>query len=194
MDPNLARTKTNVPQPGFVGKNYAAHRILLVGQNPAESKQRLEVRDAPYMEALRQLGRTPTPETLTQFQDVVRAYAEDWPITRAYFPLQRCGLTLDDIAYCNLVRCRTTSDAAPGPRLVGACVSTHFDQWLMRLAPRLVVFIGRWAADRGAAACARQKLEFVWLSRQRNLPTEARETGIAAVVDAVRRAAAVSPS
>lgn len=193
-DRNLARTATNVPQPGFIGTNYAARRIMLVGQNPGESRERLKDRDEPYMEALRQLGQTPSPETLNHFQDVVRAYAEHWPITRAHFPLQQCGLSLDDIAYCNVVRCRTTRDAAPGPRLVGACVSTHFEQWLDLLKPRLVVFIGRWAADRGAAACARHDdIEYVWLSRQRNLAREDRVNGIAAVVDAVRRAAAIPP-
>lgn len=189
-DAALARTERDVPQPGFVGVNYAAHRVLLVGQNPGQPKTS-RLRDEPYMEALRELGRTPSPATHAHYATTVRAYAEHWPITRAHFPLARCGLTLDDIAYCNIVRCRTVADAAPGPRVMGTCVVTHFEHWLGRLAPRLVVFIGRWAADRGAAACVRNDIEFVWLSRQRNLPTEAREAGIADVVGAVRRAAGI---
>ena len=146
------------------------------------------------MQAVRQLGDAPSAESLAHFRTVVRAYAEDWPITRAHFPLQQCGLTLDDIAYCNVVRCRTKKDAAPGPRLVGACVSTHFERWLDLLEPQLVVFIGRWAADRGAAACARRDIEFLWLSRQRNLQREDRLDGITAVVNAVQRAVAVPPA
>ncbi len=151
-DAALSRSDADVPQPGFIGANYHTHRVLLVGQNPAQPKTSRE-RDEPYMDALRQLGRAPTDEALAHYTATVRAYVEHWPITRSYFPLERCGLTVDDIAYCAWW-CRTEGDAAPGPRLVGTCVATHFEEWLSRLTPRVVVFIGMWAADRGAPACA----------------------------------------
>lgn len=191
-DRTLARDEADVPQPGFVGANYGTHRVLLVGQNPAQPKTSRE-RDEPYMDALRQLGRIPTDAALVHYTATVRAYVEHWPITRAYFPLERCGLTVDDIAYCNLVRCRTDDDAAPGPRLVGACVATHFDDWLTRLAPRVVVFIGKWAADRGAASCVRGDIPFTWVSRQRSLPAEARERWIIEAVAVVRSAGVAHP-
>jgi uracil-DNA glycosylase len=186
-DRHLDRCARNVPQPGFIGSNYSATGVLLVGQNPAQAKTLAE-RDEPYMAALRRLGAEPTSESLAAYEATVRDYVEEWPITQAYFPLVECGLTIDDIAYCNLVRCRTTRDAAPGPRLVGSCVATHFELWLERLAPRIVVFIGKWAAERGAAACERRGIPYTWVTRQRSLPGQDRARNRAEVAARVKEA------
>jgi len=128
--------------------------VLLVGQNPAQPKTSA-ARDQPYMEARRALGHESKLEALARFDATVRSYVKHWPIMQGHFPLEECRLALDDIAFCNVVRYRTDRDTPPGPRVFGACVATHFDHWLTRLAPRVVSFIGRRAADRGIASCTR---------------------------------------
>lgn len=175
----------NLPQPGYVGLNYEMHRVLLVGQNPGTPKS-LGNRDQPYMAALRSLGDNPTEVHYKKLATVLTGLIPQWPIHGNYFPLPDCGLTLDDIAYCNIVRCRTTNDHPPGQALTSACVSEHFSRWLQILQPRVVIFIGRWAYERGIAVVAAAGIPHTFMNRQRSLASAERTANRAAVVALVR--------
>jgi hypothetical protein len=74
-----------------------------------------------------------------------------WPVHGKYFPLQESGLTLAEIAYCNLTRCRTKGNAIPSRQMALECAENHFVRWLDLLNPRAIVFNGKWAHDQGAA-------------------------------------------
>lgn len=148
-DGNLLRdSDENVPQPGYIGKNYNTARVLLVGQNPGTPKS-LDKKDLSYTAALRALRDEPTSERYAQLTAVLDAFIPQWPVHGHYFPISECGLTLQDIAYCNIVRCRTRKDKVPNTRIAEQCVNEHFARWLRILAPRVVVFIGKWASKRG---------------------------------------------
>lgn len=175
----------NIPQPGYVGRNYAANRVLLVGQNPGTPKS-LADEDRPYTAALRELRDRPSPERYASLKSVLDEFIPRWPVRGSYFPLEECGLTLDDIAYCNVVRCRTSGDKQPGRSTVSQCRSAHFGRWLQWLGPRVVVFIGKWAAANASSAVIEAGIPFSFMNRHRSLSSAERAENRADVVKLVR--------
>ena len=186
-DCNLLRdTAENVPQPGYVGAGYLKSRVLLVGQNPGTSKV-LEVQDRPYTAALRALRDEPTEERYSELRRVLGKFIPQWPITNNYFPLSECGLLLDDIAYCNVIRCRTASDKKPTEYLAKQCVGEHFVRWLRHLEPKVVVFIGKWAWEQGRSSVASMKIPCSYMNRQRSLSWADRSANRVEVIALVRK-------
>ena len=185
-DGNILRDAgENVPQPGYVGNNYEKCRVALVGQNPGTPKT-LECQDRPYTAALRNLRDTPNETKYQELHGVLQAFIPQWPVHGNYFPLAECGLSLQDIAYFNVVRCRTSGDAKPGVNTVNSCLHSHFGRWLDHLAPRVVVFIGKWAADRASQEVERRGIPFAFMNRQRSLSSLERIENRKAVVQLVR--------
>lgn len=168
-DPNILRDiGENVPQPGYIGAEYGKFRILLVGQNPGMPQPWQQEKDRTYTEALRALRDARTPEVYRDLQLILDNVVPDWPIHKKYFPLEESGLTLRNIAYCNLVRCRTMHNLAPNARAAGNCKKMHFEPWLDLLKPAAVVFIGFWARDHGADACKLRGIPYRAVNRDRN--------------------------
>jgi len=184
----LRDDNANVPQPGFVGKNFASKRVALAGQNPAIGPFRFIARDARYTSALRALKTAPTLENFALLNSELAEFIRDWPVHGSYFPLQECGLDLQDIAYFNVVRCRTVGNSQPGTRVISNCLE-HFDRWLDILSPRVLVFIGKWAHDRAAHLATRRGIPTTFMNRERSLSTSEREANRRAVVSVVRAAA-----
>lgn len=175
----------NVPQPGWVGSNYARTRVLLVGQNPGTPKS-LAANDFEYTRALRDLRDNTSEQQYQELVCVLRDFIPQWPVHGNYFPLSESGLTLEDIAYCNIVRCRTVADSAPGSALVSNCLSEHFSRWLDLLQPIAVVFIGKWASERGGPVVAVAGIPYQFMNRQRSLSSAERVENRNAVVQFVR--------
>lgn len=187
MDRNLLRDAgENVPQPGYVGPRYGTAHVLLVGQNPGTPKT-LATQDRLYTAALRALRDETVPERYTRLAAVLGGFIPQWPVHGNYFPLSECGLTLQHIAYCNIVRCRTFGDKAPNNAVVAQCINEHFTRWLRILAPRVVVFIGKWASERGASVVAAAGIPHSFMNRQRSLASAERAANRAAVVSVVRQ-------
>jgi len=178
----------NVPQPGFIGDNYPSRRVLLIGQNPGTPKSRLAA-DMPYTAALRALRDDPTEGPYQHLRKVLKTFIPQWPVHGNYFPLSECGLTLEDIAYCNVVRCRTTKDAMPSDHTARTCSQSHLARWVSLLAPRVVVFIGKWAFERGHSIVDRHGIPCDYMNRQRSLSSEARLENRERVSELVRRVA-----
>lgn len=184
---NLLRdANENVPQPGYIGSDYSRGRVLLVGQNPGTPKSR-EVQDRPYTAALRALRDAPTPKRYAELFEVLHNFIPQWPVTNNYFPLDECDLTLEDIAYCNVIRCRTDRDKKPNKSLAAECVSEHFAHWLRCLAPNIVIFIGKWAWEHGQHAVATTGIPYTFINRQRSLSSAERAENRAHVVALVRK-------
>ena len=96
----LRDNSENLPQPGYVGANYSAKRILLVGQNPGVSTTALSQQDRHYTSALSALRDHPSAESWSQLQLAMMKFVPQWPVSGKHFPLHESGLTLKDIAYC----------------------------------------------------------------------------------------------
>ncbi|RPJ48309.1 MAG: hypothetical protein EHM16_03080 [Betaproteobacteria bacterium] len=176
----------NVPQPGYIGSKYRNVRVLLVGQNPGTPKS-LSAQDLPYTAALRALRDEPTTQRYKELRTVLRTFIPQWPVQNNHFPLIESGLTLDDIAYCNIVRCRTTGDGTPRELLSKQCLNEHFVRWLNLLNPKVVVFIGKWAWRQGSSAVGAKGIPCAFINRQRSLSTTERVENRAQVVALVRK-------
>ena len=182
---NLLRDDAeNIPQPGFIGGNYNQKRVMLVGQNPAitKSQQALEA-DKPYTKALRRLRDDPSEESLASFLKIARGFMPSWRVHQDYFPLHECRVSLDDLAYLNVVRCRTErfnhkkqkmEDTRPNRQVAETCVTTHFTRWVKLLEPRVIIFLGKCAWDCGQAIASEMKIPADYLDRERSRPSQLR--------------------
>jgi len=186
----LRDTGENIPQPGYVGAHYEERRVLLVGQNPSVGHASRAKKDAMYLATLRHLAEEPSEQFLLAFMKALRAVLPGWPLHGRHFPLEECGLTLDQIAYCNVVRCRTQRNATPSRRLSETCIERHFCRWLELLDPSVVVFLGKWASDRARWAVEERQIPHAFINRDRSLSREQRAENRSQVADLVRRATA----
>ncbi|MBI4774950.1 MAG: hypothetical protein HY788_12365 [Deltaproteobacteria bacterium] len=145
---NLLRDSgENVPQPGFIGRNYRPKGLVLVGRNPAVCKPEHREQDAAYTDVLRRLKRKPTPELKEELTVLLEDYMPKWWIIKK-FPFDECEVGLDDIAFFNVVRCRMTKDKHhPAQGVINNC-RPHFERWLDLLEPGLLIFLGKWGYDR----------------------------------------------
>jgi hypothetical protein len=156
----LRDTGENVPQPGYIGVDYEQTGLLLVGKNPALPGP-LKTQDRVYTAALRALRNEPSPKRYDELRMVLEDFIPQWPFAK-YFPLKDPDLNLTDIAFFNLVRCRTKEN--PSKIIADTCLHTHLEPWLKMLKPTAVLFLLKWAHDQGGReVCEEQKIhcEFV---------------------------------
>jgi hypothetical protein len=64
----------------------------------------------------------------------------------------------------------------------------HFGRWLELLQPCVVVFIGKWAHDRGMQEVQSRGIPFAFINRQRSLSTEDRTRNRKRVVETIKNA------
>ena len=164
----LRDNKENIPQPGYVGKNYDSNRLLLVGQNPGIAPEHRLEKDKVYTQSLRELARKPSMESYKSFYNTVIDFVPEWPVNRNYFPLEECDLSLEDIAYCNVVRCRTVNNSAPSKGLISNCTKKHFLNFVNAIEPNVVIFIGKWAHD-NTAHLLPKGVKYSFMNRMRSL-------------------------
>ena len=186
--PKLLRDDTfNLPQPGYIGANYENTRVLLVGQNPGVSPDRFSAQDREFADAQIVLRNNANTRSMASLKGILEKIMPTWPVVNNYFPLAECGLSVDDIAYVNAVRCRTEDNAPPGEQIAEACVSSHFVRWLDWLNPRVVVCIGKWAHDRTANLLEDRSIPHEFVNRRRSLSGADRLRNKEQVVALVRR-------
>src|SRR5688500_13887983 len=100
----------NVPQPGFIGKRESSTGIVLIGQNAGTRRRMTADRDKRYMNALRELRDRPSAVSWDTFWSEMSTFVPHWPLHGRHFPLAECNLEIDQIAYTNIVRCRTKAN------------------------------------------------------------------------------------
>lgn len=177
----------NLPQPGYIGSKYLKSRILLIGQNPGVSPDYRQGPDKEYSSLLVALRDNPTTDNYSELNAFLSHDIQTWPVHGSYFPLSESGLTLDDIAYFNLVRCRTEENSAPGKLLVQNCVQNHACSWINELDPRVIVCIGKWAYGNLPQDVHDKYHERVtYMNRMRSLSTEERAQNRSEVTNLVR--------
>ena len=143
--PKLLRDNSfNLPQPGYIGVNYEKNRVLFVGQNPGVSPSSYHAPDREFADALIAVRDKANAHSMTDLTKTLDRIMPAWSVFATHFPLAECGLRLDDIAYINVVRCRTAANATPSLNITRACIDNHFIRWLDWLQPHVVVCIGKW--------------------------------------------------
>lgn len=165
----------NVPQPGYVGSRYKTGGVLLVGQNPGCCPESKRERDHIYADALKRVRDIPSLENYESLKDLLKEYIETWPVHSSYFPLEECGMSLSEIAYFNLVRCRTHDNAPPSRGMIKNCLDRHLTEWLDILRPRVVVCVGKWAYDQLAPRLRNGNIKIGFINRARHLNQRQRE-------------------
>lgn len=185
--PKLLRDQEfNVPQPGYIGPNYNKSKVLLVGQNPGVSQNRFNRQDKEFSNTLNAVSEHPTRRNMVATQKMLERIIPSWPVTGNYFPLARIPLQLKDIAYINVVRCRTNENTAPSKKIVDACIQNHFIHWIEWLNPDVVVCIGKWAHDQVATILGSKAIPHGFVNRRRSLSTFERQDNMDNIVNLVR--------
>ncbi len=179
----------NLPQPGYVGRRYWETRVLLVGQNPGTSNEKFNDQDESYAEVLRRVADEKSVNAMDALYDILSKIIPTWPVTR-HFPLNDSGLELDDVACCNVVRCRTelnkNGDAkAPSTDMVRNCLS-HLEVWLDWLQPAAVICVGKWAHERISPLLKSRNIPHSYINRMRSLSSAERQANRDEVVKLVR--------
>jgi uracil-DNA glycosylase len=180
----------NIPQPGYVGKSYTHSGVAFVGQNPAICPDRLSNEAQPYMGALKMLHDNPSLQSLDRFRKAMEDFSPSWTLFQRYLPLSDCGLQLDQIAYFNVVRCRTFRNTPPRISPTRTCTERHLRDWLKCLRPKCVIFLGKWGYD--AAGHVPQELGICtdFLDRSRSLSREVRAKNRQRIIELVKRVVA----
>lgn len=184
----LRDDEQNIPQPGRIGRNYFKSRVLFVGRNPATPKALAPV-DCQHTETFRSLRDEQTTSRYESLITQMGDFMPMWPIVNQHFPLEECGLSLEDIAYCNVVRCRTSGDRPPGIKVTRNCVTEHFHRWVKLLDPLVVVFIGKWAHDQANSVLTEYGVPSTYVNCKRGLSMFERVTNrreVAALVKMYR--------
>ena len=170
----------DLPQPGYVGNNYAHTRVLLVGRNPGVSRDRFAIQDGRYAELLVAVRDGTSGQAMEELQALLEEIIPTWPVHGRHFPLSECGLALADIAFLNLVRCRTRNDKPPSTGMVRNCLR-HFVRWLDMLKPRVVVCVSKWAHDQVVAQLDSRGIPHTYVNRDRSLRADERRSNREAV-------------
>ena len=181
----------NLPQPGYIGSNYKSTRLLLIGQNPAICPLTKKIKDLIYMTALSCLAKNQTRENYEKLYRILLDFIPEWPVQRNYFPLEECGLNLEDIAYCNVVRCRTVNNRKPNVTLTHNCIKEHLFGFIDLVDPLVIVFIGKWAHDQLSPYLKNKGIPLAYMNRDRSLPGGKRDANrrevIKTVLDVIRK-------
>ena len=185
--PKLLRDDSfNLPQPGYIGTNYKNTRVLLVGQNPGRSHDYSNASDEEFASALIAVKKDENAQAVNKVRNILDRIMPTWDIFKTYFPLADCGLRLDDIAYTNIVRCRTEENAKPGVRIARTCISKHFIPWLDWLEPRFVLCMGKWAHDKISYELEARGIPYAFINRDRSLSNSERRRNRRDVAKRVR--------
>lgn len=189
---NLRRDDTeNIPQPGFVGHNYADNRILFVGINPKFDPTEVRAtKDRQYTGALRTLAATREAGAYQALYREQMSFMPNWPVFRN-IPLTECGLNLEDIAYTNAVSCRTSGDKDPS-KIVRSNCSSLFKRTLELLDPRVVVFVGVKAESWVSHIVESHGIPYATVNRARHMNKQQRSENRFQVAEVVRKALGTS--
>ena len=180
----LLQLDDQTPQFGFVGSRYRDTGVLLVGINPGNgpSNDLRTSGDHVMMPVLAQFCAAPSPETFAlasaaQMRECVR-----WPVWTQHCAevLGAGGLTFDQIAYSNCLPWRTESKSKFDDATARKAASLYVRPLLDELMPRVVVAMGKRAAEILALAGPIAGTLIVWNRSQAATPAVRRERAEAA--------------
>jgi hypothetical protein len=189
--PNLARCrsdcqkldKTKFPSPDFVGRRYRG--LVIVGGNPgnsynASTSQSDQVADQ-LMDRVRMHGRQEDAEKVLEFYP---SWMLSWKqiVNASHREILR--FDIEEVAYLNLVKCKTLVGSSNTLRLVGTevferCADTYALRQLEILRPRFLV--GLWQPIRGmleGAGFSFRGIQYAAYNGQHSLPLEERLSDI----------------
>lgn len=179
----------NIPQPGFVGKNYFKRRILFLDRNPGPppiENGSYSEREIKYMKCLREIGRR--DEANTNHEDIRSAFQNYFTNHHIYKRVFKdTNLSLDDVAIFNIVKCRTLDNRQPSNKAFENCKELHFEKWIKILNPKKAVYFGKVPYDKTLVEIAKYNLKSEFLNRERKLNRDDREKEITKIVHFIKK-------
>jgi hypothetical protein len=138
-----------VPQFGYVGPQYPATRVLMLGINPGNGPDKIRsASDELLLGALRRFVADRTVESFLEAQRAYRQVCRSWPVWKRHCAavIGAGKLSLDDIAYSNCLPWRTASEAAFADSVAERAARLYAYPLIDELQPRIVVALGKKAA------------------------------------------------
>jgi hypothetical protein len=139
-----------LPQFGFVGQGYGESRLLIIAINPGNGpRDRRDPRDEIALPALERFVKERTQDSFGLALQAYQRVCPGWSIWRQHgMPVVRAaGLTLDQVAYANCLPWRTLSESGFSDPAARKSVELYVKPLLSELTPRVVVALGKKAAQ-----------------------------------------------
>ena len=139
-----------LPQFGYVGARYEKCRILLLGINPGNGpRNERSAGDISAMPALHKFSAERTPEAFREAQTAYRAVCEGWAIwgRQCYELLRNTGIGMEDVAFTNALPWRTASQSAFKKQIALRAAELYVKPFVLELKPRIIVAVGKKAAE-----------------------------------------------
>lgn len=169
-------TDYNIPQFGYVGPLYGrGPKVMFVGQNPgAGSAAVSDEMDRRYIDTLHNLAHERVRPD--EYQKIFADFIRTWPVYRNYVKdiLFQADLTIHHVAYTNLVRCRTESNAKINYTMSQNC-DIHMRNFVGRFRPDCVIVLGTTPFKLITKSTFGHGMPMHVISRQRNLGSTQRK-------------------
>ena len=137
-----------VPQFGYVGTDFHALRVLLLGINPGDGAKDANARsagDEQMMPALHRFAKFPSPQSFLAAQNAYKGVCRSWHVWGRHCDelLKKAGLSIDQIAYSNCLPWRTASKSAFGDSIAERASRLYAIPLIEELKPRIIVAVGK---------------------------------------------------
>ena len=135
------------PQFGFVGTDYAALRILLLGINPGNggSNTNRSREDSRMMPSILKFAQSPTEENFARSEEAYRNECEKWQVWKRHCSevIGAGKLSLKQIAYSNCLPWRTNSKSRFSDYVARKTARLYVAPLIEELNPKLIVAMGK---------------------------------------------------
>jgi hypothetical protein len=141
-----------VPQFGYVGKNYAGTRVLLLGINPGNGPKDAVSRsftDERMMPTISAFAANPTADTFVLAQAAQKVECQTWHVWRRHCAeiFGAGGISLEQIAYSNCLPWRSGSASNFDDAVAANAARLYALPLIEELSPTVVIAVGKRAAD-----------------------------------------------
>lgn len=187
MDRILCDNQFNLPQPGYIGVNYPKRKILLIAQNPGicKSYHKLFPQAKKYADLILTFQKSPDKNSFYDLNNFLADFIPQWPIYQK-FPGSEAGIFIEDIAYINLVHCRTKDNQPVPKQATYNCIEAHFEMVLDLLQPKVAIVLGKHPYMFIKDILDRRNIPNGYINRLRNLPSEERENNRAEIIELLK--------
>lgn len=141
----LIQSDDRIPQFGYVGSNYLARRILLLGINPGNGpRNRRKAGDELQMPHLERFANNPTESNFERAQEAYLRACQNWGIwgRECNELLSIANLSLSDVAFSNALPWRTKSGADFGRAIELATAERYVKPLILDLKPNILIAVG----------------------------------------------------
>lgn len=143
----VLRADDRIPQFGYVGRNYAERRILLLGINPGNGPDGIgrTPGDARMLPSLAAFAKAPTPLNFVEACDHYVQECRQWQIWKRHCAriLEAGRMEYDEIAFMNCLPWRTASESNFSDYISEKTSQLYISPLLEELKPKLIIAMGK---------------------------------------------------